>query len=139
MNFVVADTHSIIWYLHDLPRLSRPADAALLTAAQTGKIYISAITLVEVNYLTTGKKTFPYSGALQNLFIHAADPNSPLEVLPITIDVARALDQVPRAEVPEMPDRIIAATAVAHGLPLVSADSEIHGSARLNSLVKVIW
>jgi predicted nucleic acid-binding protein len=48
------------------------------------------------------------------------------------------MDQVPRAEVPDMPDRIVAATAVAHDLSLVSADSDIQGSASLKSLVQVI-
>ena len=56
---VLADTHSIVWFLFDPSRLSPAADAALTTAAQSGKVYISAITLVEVNYLS-GKKTFPY-------------------------------------------------------------------------------
>ncbi len=138
MNFVLADTQAIVWYLHDLPRLSRAADVALTASAQAGRIYISVVTLIEVDYLT-GKKSFPYPNALKNLFTHAADPNSPLEVLPVTIDVARAVGQVPKIEVPDMPDRIIAATAVAHRLPIVSSDTDIRGSATLKSLIPVIW
>ena len=56
MSDVLADTHSIVWLLFDPSRLSPAADAALTTAAQSGKVTISAITLVEVNYLS-GKKT----------------------------------------------------------------------------------
>jgi predicted nucleic acid-binding protein len=67
------------------------------------------------------------------------DPNEPIEVLPLTVSVAQALDLVPRAEVPDMPDRIIAATAVAHQLPRVSADSDIQGSVSLWASVSVIW
>src|SRR5438105_1875568 len=67
------------------------------------------------------------------------DPNEPLDVLPVTLGVAGALPGVPRAEIPDMPDRIIAATAVAHGLPLVSADSDIRGSTSLKATVSVIW
>ena len=38
-----------------------------------------------------------------------------------------------------MPDRIVAATAVAYKLPLVSQDSEIRASASLKAPVSVIW
>jgi PIN domain nuclease of toxin-antitoxin system len=138
MNDVLADTHAVVWFLFARVRLSPPALAVLNAAAQSGTVYISAITLVEVNYLI-GKKSFPYPGVFPQLLALAADPNEALEVLPVTADVARAMDRVPRAEVPDMPDRIIAATAVTHGLPLVSADSDIRGSAGLNAIVTVIW
>jgi predicted nucleic acid-binding protein len=49
------------------------------------------------------------------------------------------MDLVPRAEVPDMPDLIIAATAVAHPLSLVSQDSEIRASAALKGLISVVW
>jgi PIN domain nuclease of toxin-antitoxin system len=124
MSDVLADTHSIVWFLFDPSRLSPAADAALTTAAQSGKVTISAITLVEVNYLS-GKKTFPYSGVLPRLIALASDPNERIEVLPLTLQVAQAMDLVPRDEVPDMPDRIVAATAVAYKLPLVSQDTEI--------------
>jgi PIN domain nuclease of toxin-antitoxin system len=110
----------------------------LTAASLSGRIFISAITLVEVNYLS-GKKTFPYSGVLPRLLALAIDPAEPLEVLPLTLEVAQAMDLVPRAEVPDMPDRIVAATAVAHKLPLVSADSDIRSSTSLKALVSVIW
>jgi len=135
---VLADTHSVVWFLFDLARLSPAADAALTAAAQSGRLWISAITLVEVSYLS-GKKSFPYSGVLPRLIALATDPNEPLEVLPLTLEVAQAMDRVPRAEVPDMPDRIVAATAVAHNLPIVSADSQIRNSATLGALVSVLW
>ncbi|WP_088256355.1 type II toxin-antitoxin system VapC family toxin [Fimbriiglobus ruber] len=138
MSDVVADTHSIVWFLFDTPRLSPAADAALTAAISSGRRYISAITLVELNYLT-GKASFPYPGILRHLLSLIADTGEPVDVLPVTLEIARALDQVPRSEVPAMPDRIIAATAVAHKLPLVSTDSDIQGSASLKALVPVIW
>ncbi len=138
MNDVVADTHAIVWYLFDPGRLSLAADTALTAAAQSARIFVSTITLVEVNYLT-GKKTFPYTGALPRLYSLLADPAQSLKALPVDLAVAQALDQVPRAEVPDMPDRIVAATAVAHHLPLVSVDSDIQGSASLKALIQVIW
>jgi len=138
MNDVLADTHSIVWFLFDPPRLSSAADRALNVASQSGRVFISAITLVELNYLA-GKASFPYSGVLPRLIALATDPNEPIEVLPLTLAVAQAIDQVPRSEIADMPDRIVAATAVAHQLPIVSADSDIQGSASLKTLVPVIW
>ena len=138
MSDVVADTHAIVWFLFDTARLSRAADTALSAAAQSGKLYISAITLVEVNYLA-GRRSFPYTDVFARLIALAGDPNEPLEVLPLTLDVAQAMDRVPKSEVPDMPDRIVAATAVARQLPLVSADSDIRGSASVNAIISVIW
>ncbi len=137
MTEVVADTQSILWFVFDQPRLSPAADAAL-TAAQAGRILISTITLVEVSYLSD-KKSFPYAGAYPRLLQYLADPNFPLDLIDVTLDVALALHTVPRNEVPDMPDRIIAATAVARGLPLVSSDGDIRGSAFVRSRIPVIW
>jgi predicted nucleic acid-binding protein len=38
-------------------------------------------------------------------------------------------EQIGRAEIPDMPDRIIAATAVCLGVPLVMRDGKIRASA----------
>jgi PIN domain nuclease of toxin-antitoxin system len=138
MNDVIADTHSIVWSLFDPPRLSTTARTTLITATASGRIFISTITLVELNYLA-GKRSFPYVGVLPKLISLIQDPAEPIDVLPLTMAVAQAMDQVPKVEVPDMPDRIIAATAVAHRLPLVSVDSTIQSSASLKALVPVIW
>jgi PIN domain nuclease of toxin-antitoxin system len=53
MGAVVADTHTLIWYLQNSPNLSATALAALDSANQSGEpIYISSITVVEIVYLT---------------------------------------------------------------------------------------
>jgi PIN domain nuclease of toxin-antitoxin system len=96
------------------------------------------MTLVEVNYLTC-KKSFPYVGVNQELYSLLTNPAEPFGLHPLDLAVAQAMEQVPRAEVPDMPDRIIAATAVAHQLPLVSIDPDIQASASLKRLVRVIW
>jgi predicted nucleic acid-binding protein len=138
MSAVLADTNALLWSVFDRPRLSAAALAALTAADAGGGIHISTITLVELSYLS-GKKSFPYPAALAHIRALLATPAAVIRALPLTEDVARAVDLVPRAEVPDMPDRIIAATAVAHGLPVVSADADLRGSAALQSLVPVIW
>ena len=56
------------------------------------------------------------------------------ERAPLDRAVADALKLVKRSEVPDLPDRIIAATAVALGVPLVSRDAKIRASQ-----VQTIW
>ncbi len=52
MHGVVADTHSLVWYLVDPARLSAAAGAALDGAVNAGEtIYVSSISLVELVYL----------------------------------------------------------------------------------------
>jgi PIN domain nuclease of toxin-antitoxin system len=41
---------------------------------------------------------------------------------------------VPRADVPDLPDRIVAATAMHFGVPVISRDSRIRSSS-----VQTIW
>ncbi len=57
-----------------------------------------------------------------------------LVVVDLTVEVVRALSKVPREVVPELPDRIIAATALYLGLPLISRDRAIQ---RFD--IEVIW
>jgi PIN domain nuclease of toxin-antitoxin system len=46
----------------------------------------------------------------------------------------QALRQVPRAQVPDMPDRIVAATAVYLGVPVISRDARIQ-----SSIIQTVW
>ena len=57
------------------------------------------------------------------------DPANGWTLRPITPGVAGAVRRVSRREVPDMPDRIIAATALDLKLPLVTADGRIRASS----------
>jgi PIN domain nuclease of toxin-antitoxin system len=134
MAAVIADTHAAIWHLSRDPRLSVAARAAFRAATAGGlPIYLSAISIVEVCYLVDKGKLPPV--ALQR-FIQAvaSGPNFAFVIVPVTLDVAQAVQHIPRATVPDMPDRIIAATAQYLGVPLVSRDRKIQASA-----IQTIW
>ncbi|MGB8648261.1 MAG: type II toxin-antitoxin system VapC family toxin [Anaerolineae bacterium] len=132
MSALVADTHSIIWYLREPSRLSKSALAAMRRATQAGDpIFISAISLVEVVYLVE-KGRLPQE-ALDRL-LDALDGSTSLGLIPLDSQVATTLRQIPREQVPDMPDRIIAATALAFNLPLVTADRKISAAN-----VRIIW
>ena len=133
MGDAVTDTHGLIWYLEDSPRLSSDARDAFL-AADRGEalIFVPTICLVEIIYLEE-KGRVP-SDLRAQLETHLREGTSGLVLAPLTREVAEALPHVPRVDVPDMPDRIIAATAVQLDLPLISHDRRIQASA-----VETIW
>ena len=131
---VVADTHIIIWYLRSPEKLSTDALISLDNALNNGEsIFISAISLVEMNHLVE-KNRIPTS-SLEQLLQLIDDPLVNLFVVPLDTPVAKAFTQIPREIVPEMGDRIIAATALYLSLPLVTKDHKI----RNLSNIQTIW
>lgn len=133
MASVVVDTHAIIWYLTTDSRLSRTALAALDGATSSGDpIYVSAISLVEVLYLVE-KGRLPARD--RDLLLNALDDSQqPPRLVHVDRAVLDMMENVARQDVPDMPDRIIAATALAMKLPLVSRDGKIRASH-----VQTIW
>ena len=133
MTSLVADTHAAIWYYFGSPELSADALRAMDDAIQTGGwVVLSAISLVEVAYLVE-KRRLPV-GTYENLIAALEDAEFRLVLAPVSRDVCDALRRVPRSAVPDMPDRIIAATALNLGLPLVSRDTKNTASA-----IQTIW
>jgi PIN domain nuclease of toxin-antitoxin system len=123
----------VIWYLLQDPSLSANALAALRSTNQTGDpVLVASVTLAEVVYLVE-KGRLPHV-ALHRLSQTLATPLSGFEIVPLDTDIALAVRQVPRLHVPDMPDRIIAATALNLGLPLVTADRRIQQAG-----IPTIW
>ena len=124
MNDLLVDTHTVIWYLFEPAKLSAAATKALTDADAAGaRILVSAISLVEVRYLIE-KAKIP-AVVETDMGTALDDPAEPLELVPLNRDVATALAAIPRNLVPDMPDRILAATALALKLPLVICDARI--------------
>jgi|SRR5579862_6064125 len=129
----VADTHAALWHLFDDPRLSAPARDFIDTAAGARtKIAVSTISLAEVVYLV--EKGRLAASAYDDLKKALGNPNHVLEEAPFTAEVVEAMRRVPRVAVSDMPDRIVAATAVYLGVPVISRDGRIRASN-----IQAIW
>ncbi|MFT3878345.1 MAG: type II toxin-antitoxin system VapC family toxin [Gemmatales bacterium] len=133
MNNVLADTHSIIWYLSETNKLSTAARKSLEQAEQHGKILVSSITIVELIYLTERRRID--QAVLDELWNSISNSLEPIDVVPLTVRIALEMNYIPRSTVPDMPDRIIAATAFSTGLELVTADARIRALTNL----KTVW
>ncbi len=129
----VLDTHSAIWYFHRPKQLSPAALQAIRHAVDNGRpLFISAISLVETIYLVE-RGRLPLE-ALRRLESGAKATASGLLMQPVDEGVVEAVYKVPRESVPDMPDRIIAATALFLGLPLVTRDRRLQSAG-----IKTIW
>jgi len=133
MIVAVADTHTAIWYLFSDPRLSKAASAFIdQTVAAGDHIGVSAISLAEMVYLVE-KSRIP-ANALKDLHTEISDPKSVLQHMPLDEAVAMKMPEVSRQDIPDLPDRVIAATAQLHGIPLLSRDARIRSST-----ITTIW
>lgn len=129
----VLDTHAAIWYLLSAKNLPEEIFSLIDSAAAKGMpAYISAVSLVEVVYLVE-RGRIP-SDAFGR-FVNSIGQNNPaFTVVPLDSAVADALRKIPRDAVPDMPDRIIAATALHLGLPLVTRDRRFQSAG-----IMTIW
>jgi PIN domain nuclease of toxin-antitoxin system len=133
MAGVLADTHAAVWYLARSALLSAAARQVMAdTVAAGAPVYVASISLVEIRYLID-RDRLP-EAAFTTLDRALADSSIGLRLVALDQAVARAVGQVPRDQVPDMPDRIIAASALVLGVPLVTRDSRLRGSS-----IHTIW
>lgn len=134
MSEYVADTHALHWHLTNDPRLTTEAKQ-LLSEADAGlhRILVPSIILVEATYLVEKGKLA--ANLLQELLTRVQTVRGSYAVAPLDLGVVQALRTIPRDAVPDMPDRIIVATAKHLNLALISRDEKIQKA----EVVKVIW
>ena len=123
----IADAHAFVWYLAADKRLSENARHFIEGAVEANEsIGISTITLVELVYLVEKKRIT--AEMLSRVFAEVQSETSVFAVISLDLDIVQALPRVAWAAIPDMPDRIIAATALHHGVPIISRDARIQQS-----------
>lgn len=124
MTDYVADTHALIWYLEDSPRLGLKARDAF-DACDRGevRIYVPTICLVEIVYLMEKGRISSEMKSMLDKELKSGE--SGLVIADLDMDVVEQIANVLRDDIPDLPDRVIAATALALNLPLISRDRKI--------------
>lgn len=130
----VTDAHPLIWVVEGkvkrLGRLARRFFEAV--DAGEGLLLIPTMVLVELGEAAhRNKVTFTGQRFADWLATIATVPN--YQILPLTLDVVMAAESL--RNIPERTDRLIAATALVHGCPLISRDPEIAQAAD----VPLLW
>jgi len=132
MSAVVLDTHAAVWYLLRSPKLTSSALSRIEeTISQGDPVYVSVISVAEVVYLAE-KAKLPIV-ALDRLIAALSDSDASMVPVPFDINIALALRRISRDSVPDLPDRIIAATALHLNLTLITRDRKIR-AAGIDSL-----
>ncbi len=130
---ILLDTHVLVMLALRPEGLSRAAARAISRAAAGEGIANASITLWEIALLIDAGRVLVH-GSTES-FLKQISQRAQLFVLDLSPEIAALAFQFP-PEFPKDPaDRIIAATARVHGLPLVTKDQRLQESA----LLRTIW
>jgi PIN domain nuclease of toxin-antitoxin system len=130
---VVVDTHTVIWYLANDVHLSTTARQSIDAIDRADdQIGLSSISFMEMVYLIE-KGRIPAQRFTELASVLAVS-DSLIAEIPVDLQIARALARLDVQQIPDMPDRIIAATALHLNIPVISRDGKI----RLSGL-STIW
>ncbi|MBM4458491.1 MAG: type II toxin-antitoxin system VapC family toxin [Chloroflexi bacterium] len=127
MKRYVTDTQCLLWYLTNDRRLPRVAQAAFQQAKEgSAQVLVPSIVLVEAVFLAERQRV-PQTTLTELMALSEATTAS-MRVVPLDLAVARAVSDFGPSAVPELADRIVAATARALKLPLLTSDPAIEES-----------
>jgi PIN domain nuclease of toxin-antitoxin system len=133
MTGLLLDTHTLVWYLLGSPRLSSMARDELDACLERGdSLKVASVSLVELTYLVE-KGRLPEIVKVRLGELLDSQEASVL-VVPLDRQIADTVSAIDRSSVPDMPDRIIAATALYLDLPVVTRDGKIRSSN-----IRTIW
>jgi len=130
----ICDTHVLLFHALAPERLSRAAARAVAAGAEAGQLACADISMWEIAMLhARGRLGLPADARIDS-FVADVLLDLQVRVLPITAEVA-AMSQDPRFAHGDPADRLIAATALAEGLPLITADSQLQAVTAL----RCVW
>jgi len=129
---ILLDTHVVIWLALEPGRISKRARAAIQETRQRGEgLAVSDITLLEIATIEN-KGRIKLNASLEAFL---AEIEARFIVLPITGRICVSALALPAAYPRDPADRVIGATALVEGFPLITADDGIRRSKAL----KTIW
>ena len=127
---LLLDTHAFIWLALDWSKF--PVSLFKILDEEAGSFFISSISAVEIGLLVnSGKVSIPCSC---DYFLSKNSDHYGVEQIPVDVEIALASTQLPRIHRDPF-DRIIIATAQAHGLTILTKDRIIPTYPK----VKTLW
>ncbi len=130
MSAVLLDTHVIHWWSAEPDRLSRPARRALRAADE---LLVAAVSWYELAWLAERRRIVidvPTRSWLERL-------GAQVRTVGVTPAIAAGATALPSSFPRDPMDRLIYATAIEHGVKLVTRDRAIAEHDKLRSLV--VW
>jgi PIN domain nuclease of toxin-antitoxin system len=128
---ILLDTHALVWMASAPGRLSRRAREAIREAREKTGIAVATISLWELAWLAE-------NGRIQTAMSvesFVGETVARVVLQPLTPAIAALAVRLPEKYLRDPADRIIAATAIIGGMPLVTADKQI----RLAKVAETIW
>ncbi len=130
---ITLDTHIIIWDALQPEKLSPKVRKTIDRANEMGEIVIADISLWEIAMLMAKKRlnidtTYPEFISLVRAANHYVFESITPEIADLSVSLHSEINLDPA-------DRLICATSIVRGAPLVTADSNL----RASKLVKTIW
>ena len=129
---ILLDTHALVWWAAEPARLSARAKRAVAAAVRSGYVAASAVSLFEIaTAIRRGRLELavPPEQWLTDLRLL---PELRLE--PVSAEIAEIAGSFDEKFPGDPADRLIAATAVALGLKLVTADARLRRAPQLQAV-----
>lgn len=130
---IVLDTHAWIWFISNPDLLSKRAKKAVNAAVKDKGILISSISAWELALLVT-KNRIKLTLDVTD-WIAKSESLPFIQFVPLTNSIAVKSVNLPLPLHPDPADRIIIATALSAGAPLVTKDKKLLD----DSSIKTIW
>jgi PIN domain nuclease of toxin-antitoxin system len=130
---ILLDTHVLVWLVAEPSHLSPRAASAIRRARSSQGIAIAAISLWELALLFS-RGRLRARGTVE-ASVRGVVEGASAYVKPITLEIAALATQFPENFPHDPTDRLIAATARAEGMTLITHDERI----RQSPLLKTLW
>ena len=126
----VTDSHSLIWYLLDSPKLSLNASEVFKTVEEgKAKVLIPAIVIAEIIFIVQSGKV---QADLDSLLLDIQESDN-FQISPLGLDELICLKE--QIEIPEMHDRLIVCEALLKKGKIITKDKQIKDSG----VAEIVW
>jgi PIN domain nuclease of toxin-antitoxin system len=120
---LVLDTHALVWLVNGSPRLGDRTKKLIDQAGRQNRIFVSAITPVEIGMLVTKGRLALSKDVLD--WTNEALSRPGIVLIPLSPEIAIASTRLPGSPHGDPADKLIIASARHLGAPVVTADRKI--------------